>query len=152
VSKGLLNQKAANAEEKSLLPLTKMQIALMEVLREPKNASHDVDELCKLAGISRATYYNAFKDDNFVRALEIEMTEYRNRADFAVMHNLVEQAKTTKNHHMIMMFEKLQGRLKEGGDKPAQIILVFGNGEIKRPSFVEGKVIEGEAVKGADKD
>jgi len=76
--------------------------------------------------------------------LESEMQAYRNQHDFAVMHNLVEQAKTTKNHHMIALYERLQNRLKEGGEKPVQITLVFSG--VERPKFEEAKIIEGEAV------
>lgn len=106
-----------------------------------------MEEVIKLADISRATYYNAFKDSNFIAALETAMSEYRYQNDFAVMHNLAQQAKMTKNHNLIALYQKLQGRLKEGGEKPAQIVLVFGEG-VRRPSVVvDGeKVIEGEKV------
>ena len=133
--------------QQQLQPVSKAQEDLLAVLAEPKHAGLPIEELIKLADISRATYYNAFRDQNFIATLESRMSEYRHANDFAVMHNLVEQAKTTKNHHMIAMFERLQGRLKEGGEKPAQIVLIFGEG-LKRPTIAVNheKIIEGEKV------
>jgi hypothetical protein len=118
------------------------------VLKDPAHASLKHEEVIKLANISKATYYNAFKDSNFIAILETEMSELRSRNDFAVMHNLVAQARTSSNHNLLALYQRLQGRLKEGGDKPAQIVLVFGEG-IKRPSIVvDGqKIIEGEVEK-----
>ena len=118
------------------------------MLREPRHASLSPDEIIKLADISRASYYNFFKDENFIATLETEMSELRYRNDFAVMHHLIEEAKTSKNHNMIALYERLQGRLKEGGERPAQVVIVFGEG-IKRPPIVVNgeKIIEGEVEK-----
>lgn len=80
--------------------------------------------------------------------LESEMAELRSRNDFAVMHNLVEQAKTSSNHNLLALYQRLQGRLKEGGEKPAQIILVFGEG-IQRPQM---KVADAEVIVEAEKE
>ena len=114
------------------------------MLREPRHANLTVPEVVKLADISKATYYNAFNDENFLLALESEMQAYRSQNDFAVMHNIVEQAKTTKNHQMVALFERLQGRLREGGDKPAQVIVVIGEG-ISRPKIEsDATIINGE--------
>jgi hypothetical protein len=123
--------------------LTNGQTRLLEVLRDPKSILFTVEEISKQANITRGSYYNSFKDEKFVRALETEMAAYRTAHDFAVMHNLVNEAKTTKNHRMIELFEKLQNRLKDGGEKPTQIILVFEN--VERPQKLnEMRVIEGE--------
>jgi hypothetical protein len=143
-----LLQKSQQEEAKQLKPLSKAQNDLLEVLKDPKHALLPVDELIKLAEISRATYYNAFKDNNFVMTLESEMAELRSRNDFAVMHNLVEQAKTSSNHNLLALYQRLQGRLKEGGEKPAQIILVFGEG-IQRPQM---KVADAEVIVEAEKE
>lgn len=115
------------------------------MLREPRHAELQVDEICKLSNVAKATYYNAFKDQNFLAHLEAEMSAYRSANDFAVMHNLAEQAKTTKNHNMIALYQRLQNRLKEGGEKPAQIILVF-NEQIVRPKWEDpnAKAIDAE--------
>lgn len=122
---------------------------MLEVLRDPAHAALSVDDLIKIANISRATYYNAFRDSNFIAHLESEMAAYRSANDFSVMHNLAQHAKTGNSDRMISMYQRLQGRLKEGGDKPAQIILIFGDGNIERPKFdlLSNKIIEGEVIK-----
>ncbi len=123
--------------------LTTGQTRLLEVLRDPKSMLFTAEEIAKKANITRGSYYNAFKSEDFVRALDAEMTAYRSMNDFAVMHNIVEQAKKSGNHQLITLFEKLQNRLKEGGERPAQIILVFEN--VERPvDLNKMRVIEGE--------
>src|SRR5574341_685776 len=112
--------------------LTKAQVRLLEVLRDPKSVLFTPDQLVQQAGVTRGTYYTAFKSKDFVTALEAEMSAYRSANDFAVLHNLVTQAREGKNHQMIVLFEKLQNRLREGGERPAQVILVFEG--VERPA------------------
>lgn len=114
--------------------LTTAQVRLLEVLRDPSSIAWTAEEISKKANITRGTYYNSFKDEKFTQALDTEMTAYRNMNDFAVMHNLVEQAKIGKNHQMITLFERLQNRLKEGGERPAQVILIFEG--VERPKQI----------------
>jgi AcrR family transcriptional regulator len=139
-----LPAKRADEVKPQLKELTKAQVQLLEVLREPKFAKLGVDDLCKQASISRATFYNALRDENFQAHLETEMAAARTAADFAVMHNLIENAKTGTNDRMISMFQRLQGRLREGGDKPAQIVLIIGQGDLQRPKFnaETGKIVD----------
>lgn len=146
-------QELEKVQEKSVKPITKAQEALLEVLRDEKHVGLSVEDIIKLAEISRATYYNCFQDQNFIAALETAMMEYRSQNDFAVMKNIAEQARAGKNHNFAALFERLQGRLREGGEKPAQIVLIIGaeGVTINRPPLV-GKVIEGEVVKNEDKD
>lgn len=112
------------------------------MLRDPAHAKLKRGDIIKLADITPATYYAAFRDENFIASMESEMAAYRSENDFAVLHNLAEQARGTNNHNMIALYQRLQGRLREGGDKPAQIILVIGNGTIERPKFEGGKIID----------
>jgi hypothetical protein len=131
--------------------LTRVQTRLLDVLRDPKSMLFTAEQISKQANITRGSYYNSFKDQKFVQALELEMASYRSAHDFAVMHHLVEEAKTSKNEKMIALFERLQNRLKEGGERPAQIILVFEG--VERPAKLKAmRIIEGEAevVKDAD--
>jgi hypothetical protein len=123
------------------------------VLRDPAHAKLKRSEIIRLADITPATYYAAFRDENFIASMESEMSAFRSENDFAVLHNLAEQARGTNNHNMIALYQRLQGRLREGGDKPAQIILVIGSGMIERPQFEGKKIIDvtPEAVKDADK-
>jgi AcrR family transcriptional regulator len=131
--------------------LTTSQTRLLEVLRDPKSMLFTAEQISKQANITRGTYYNSFKSEAFVRALDAEMAAYRSMNDFAVMHNIVAQAKQSGNHQLITLFEKLQNRLKEGGERPAQIILVFNN--VERPAELNNlRVIEGEIVKDANTD
>ncbi len=127
--------------------LTTSQTRLLEVLRDPKSMLFTAEEISKKSNITRGTYYNSFKDEAFVRALDAEMAAYRNMNDFAVMHKIVEQAKQTGNHQLITLFERLQNRLKEGGERPAQIVLVFEG--VERPKEVTAlreslKVVDAE--------
>jgi hypothetical protein len=122
--------------------LTKAQESLLETLRDPACQFLDVSKICKLANITRATYYNAFKDQNFLRAYDSEMQAYRSMNEFQIMHTVVQRAKEGKNHHFTQMFLKMQGRLDEKASKPAQINVVFN---VERPPIKIEKVIDGEA-------
>lgn len=139
-----LNLPVKQERQVELRKLTSAQERLIEVLREPKYKELGIEDLCKQAAITRPTYYNAFRDSNFIAHLESEMAAFRSASDFAVMHNLVEQARTSKNERLIALYQRLQGRLREGGERPAQIVLVFGGG-VERPK--EMRVVEGEVIK-----
>ena len=142
------------AQEQALVPsvqaptiikvkLSKAQENLLDILRDPACQILDVTKICKLANVTRATYYNAFKDENFLKAYEAEMQMYRNMNEFQILHGLVEKAKNGKNHNYMHMFFKMQGRLGEQTNKPA---IVQVNFNMKRPEVkVDAKVIDVEA-------
>lgn len=48
--------------------LTEAGIKLLEVVTQPECRTMTVTKQCELAGISRGTYYNLFKDPRFVAA------------------------------------------------------------------------------------
>ncbi len=113
--------------------LTPSQERLLDTLRDPACQLLDVTKLCKLASITRQTYYDAFKNENFLKALEAELQTYRSMNEFQVMHNVVRQAVTGKNHHFAQMFLKMQGRLEERTSKPAVVQVNFN---VQRPPKV----------------
>ncbi len=122
--------------------LSKSQEQLLEVLRDPACQVLDISKICKLANVTRATYYNAFRDENFKKVYEEEMQIYRDMNEFQMLHVLVEKGKEGKNHNYQHMFWKMQNRLGEQTSKPA---LVQVNFNVKRPDVKIEKVIEVEA-------
>jgi hypothetical protein len=140
----------AKRDERKDLQLTSAQERLLDVLRDVKKSVQlDVTEICKLANVARGTYYEAFKDENFLKALEVELAAYRASRDFAVMHTIAEKAIEGKNSHWAQLFERLQNRLQEGGTKPAHVVVIIGN-NIERPKWIDpDKIIEGHVVEDA---
>jgi hypothetical protein len=127
-----------------LTKLTKAQLALLDTLADPRVISLDVTQICKLANITRATYYNAFKDSDFLVALEQSMQELLIRNESHVLHNVINKAKdpAEKNQHWAHMVLKMRGRLEEKQNKPAQITVNFN---VKRPDIVvDAKVIDAD--------
>jgi hypothetical protein len=145
LAKELSVVEAAKASVTKISKLTKAQEALISVLQRPESAMLTVDDICKLSSITRATYYNCFRNDNFVRALEMEYQAYRNSQEFAILHTNIEKAKEGKSHHWAKMFWEMQGRLSAANRKPAQIIVNFN---VQRPKVdveVAENVIEVQA-------
>jgi len=140
----------AKRDERKDLQLTSAQERLLDVLRDVKKSVNlDVTEICKLASISRGTYYESFKDEDFLKALEVELSAYRASRDFAVMATIADRAVEGKNAHWAQLFEKLQNRLQEGGTRPAHVVVVIGN-SIERPKWIDpDKVVESIATKDA---
>jgi hypothetical protein len=46
---------------------TKVEMSLLEVLLNPDNIGIDITDICKLAGVSRQTYYNSLKKADFIK-------------------------------------------------------------------------------------
>ena len=109
---------------------------LSRILKDPSCIILSVSKICKLADISRPTYYNLFKDTDFVRKVEQEAQELLLRNDLPVLHNITEKAKNpeTKSHHWAQMFMKMRGRLSDQPVKPAQIKVVFN---VNRPPEIK---------------
>lgn len=131
-------------------PLTKAQEDLLDVLRDSRVIGLDVEQICKLARITRPTYYAAFRDQNFLTALENEVQTMLTAAEPQVVQNIVQKAKdpSVKSHHWALMVEKMRGRLEEKNHKPAQITVNFGG--LNRPKIAIAPtghmLIEGEAT------
>lgn len=47
--------------------VTEAGIKLLEIVTRPECRTMTITQQCQLAGISRGTYYNLFRDDNFKR-------------------------------------------------------------------------------------
>lgn len=136
-----------------LTKLSKAQLALLDVLQDPRVVDLDVTQICKLANITRATYYSAFKDKDFLATLETMVQELLVRNEPAIIHNVIAKAKDPgqKNQHWAAMVLKMRGRLEEKSQRPAQVIVHFGN--IVRPveKVIEVKaqdIVEGEDLHG----
>lgn len=127
------------------LLLSEKEGALLSVLADPTVLQLDITKICKLAGISRPTYYAAFKNENFRKALEEQTQIVLKRSELPVVHNVLEKAKdpTVKAHHWAQMALRMMGRLDAASQKPAQINVVFTN--VIRPKVEREKIIEGEA-------
>ncbi len=134
-----------NVTEKQL---TKAQQDLLDVLKDDRVINLDVEQICKLARITRPTYYAAFRDQTFLAALENAVQTMLTAAEPQVVLNIVKKAKdpNTKSHHWALMVEKMKGRLDEKSQKPAQITVNFGN--LARPKIAIAPtghmIIEGE--------
>src|SRR5574341_516280 len=111
------------------LPLSEKEGALLNVLADPSVLQLDITKICKLAGISRPTYYAAFKNESFRKALEEQTQIVLKRSELPVVHNVVEKAKDpgVKAHHWAQMALRMMGRLDAASQKPAQINVVFTN-------------------------
>lgn len=118
---------AADAPAVQLTKLTKAQLALIETLQDPRVMGLDVTQICKLANITRGTYYAAFKDKDFLTALEAAMQELLVSNEPAILHNVISKAKdpSQKNQHWAQMVLKMRGRLEEKSQKPAQVVVNF---------------------------
>lgn len=46
---------------------TPSEVKLLEALVNPENRKKNITELCKIAGISRPTYYESFKKPEFIK-------------------------------------------------------------------------------------
>lgn len=110
-----------------LTKLTKAQLALLETLQDPRVVELDVTQICKLANITRGTYYASFKDKDFLTALEATVQEILVRNEPAVIHNVISKAKdpSQKNQHWAQMVLKMRGRMEEKSAKPAQVVVNF---------------------------
>ncbi len=124
--------------------LTKSEENLLKVLADPAVLALDISKICKVAEISRPTYYAAFKNQNFIKALEAQTQIVLKEAELPVIHNVLGKAKDpeVKSHHWAQMALKMMGRLKESASKPALINVVFTN--VERPKIAVNEFIEGE--------
>ncbi len=128
--------------------LTKAQQDLLDVLADSRVINLDVEQICKLANITKPTYYAAFRDQAFLAALENTVQTMLIAAEPQVVQNIVMKAKdpATKSHHWALMVEKMRGRMDEKNQKPAQITVNFGN--LTRPKIAIAPtghmIIEGE--------
>lgn len=135
---------SAKAPAIRIVRLTKAQEQLLETLRDPAVVGLSVAKICKLANITKGTYYAAFNNDQFVQTLEVELQKYRRANEFPVMHNVVKNATEGKNFHWAQMFLQMQGRLHQGQSKPAIIQVNFN---VERPSAkTDMKVIDAEVT------
>ena len=148
----IISVESKQTDTKEIVPagkLTNGQIALLDTLRDPAVILLDVTKICKLAGISKGTYYSAFKSETFLAALRTLKHEVFNAEELPVIHQLAKRAKgdDSQSHHYMKMFLQATGNLESEASKPAQIVVVFAvdRPEVQKPMREINKVIEGEA-------
>lgn len=78
---------------------------LLEVLLDPENRLLNVTELCNLAGISRKTYYEAFKNPNFVELVRVSSIDLIKKSMVELIKIGLEYARKGSAQHWKVLLE-----------------------------------------------
>jgi len=84
---------------------TKAQERLLEIVLDPSNRMKSVKEICDLADVSRQTYYDAYRDENFVEYALLEAKKVAARYAVQVMGAFVNEAKRGSYQHGLVILD-----------------------------------------------
>ena len=89
----------ANEQKLTNVNLTDAENKLMEVLLNPDNREKTITDICKVANISRYTYYASFKKPEFKRAYEQNCKELLEESLAPVINAFIKEAKKGSYYH-----------------------------------------------------
>lgn len=91
-------------EEDRYMP-TPAELKLLEVMLLPENAKTNVSAKCKLAGISRTTYYEITKKPEFVRLIRDTALDLVKAELVSLMHIGIKEARDGSFQHWKVLLE-----------------------------------------------
>ena len=78
---------------------------LLEALADPENRNKSITDLCQVAGVSRDTYYKAFKKPEFIERYEILCRDLVKHSLAPIVNACIKEAKDGSYQHIRIVLE-----------------------------------------------
>lgn len=98
----------SNLTKADTMILTEAEKKLLAVLVKEENYLLNVTKICKLAGISRDSYYRIYQNDKFIALLRKQTLEILKHSEEAITHSFIKQAKAGSFPHQRVYLEMMR--------------------------------------------